>query len=65
MIRINGFDNKEMDRIENELMDAYFSQDEIDDVDEFVKKNAPKQYLDFLKAYKAARERMKKEGKIA
>ncbi len=65
MIRIEGYDKDEMDRIDNELFEKYREQNEIDNYDEFVQKNAPPIFLEYCKKYRAARERLAKEGKIA
>jgi len=54
-----------MDKIEKKLMDDFFAQEKTDDIDEYVKKNAPEEYLNYLKDYYAARQRLSNEGKIA
>ena len=53
-----------MNEIEESLMNAFFDQDEIDDADVFVQKYASKESLEYLKESYAARERLKREGKI-
>jgi len=65
MIAIEGYDKEEMDAIEKSLVEGYFAQNEIEDIDDYVKKNAPPIFIKYCEKYKAARERLKKEGKLA
>ena len=65
MIRIAGFDEEKMNRIEDSLLNAYMAQKENDDLDLFFQQNAPQEYLDYSKAYHAERARLKREGKMA
>ena len=39
--------------------------DEIDDADEFVQKNAPAEYIQYLKDYQKVKERFRREGILA
>ena len=40
MISLDGYNLDKMDEIEQTLIDAFISQDEIDDADELLQKNA-------------------------
>ena len=57
MISLDGYNLDKMDEIEQTLIDAFISQDEIDDADEFVQKNAPAEYIQYLKDYQKVKER--------
>ena len=42
MIALDGYDMKRINAIEQSLMDAYFSQDAEDDIEEYVQKTHQK-----------------------
>lgn len=65
MISLDGYNLDKMDEIEQTLIDAFISQDEIDDADEFVQKNAPAEYIQYLKDYQKVKERFRREGILA
>ena len=65
MISIPGYDEDEMDVIEQRLIDEYVAQNEIVDVDEFVRKNAPPIFFVFLEKFEAARKRLSSKGILA
>ena len=65
MISIPGYDEDEMDAIEQRLIDEYVAQNEIVDVDEFVRKNAPPIFLEYLEKFEAASKRLSSKGILA
>jgi hypothetical protein len=65
MIALDGYDMKRINAIEQSLMDAYFSQDAEDDIEEYVQKNAPEEYLSYLKDHRAASARLEAKGILA
>ncbi len=65
MIALDGYDMNKIIAIEQSLMNDYFSQDDEDDIEEYVQKNAPKEYLSYLKDHRAARVRLEAKGILA
>lgn len=65
MIAIEQYDKNKMDAIEKRLISEYAAREDAYDMDEFMRENAPQEYLDYIEACRDARERLKKEGKMA
>ena len=65
MIRIDGYDEDEMDRIDQSLFDDYMAQEEIEGYDNYVKKYAPKIFIEYIEKYRAAKARLKAQGRMA
>ena len=61
-LEIAGYDHKEMQKIEDELIEKYIHQDDILEIDAFVELKAPETYKEYLRKYQEESDKLVKEG---